>query len=345
MHHPILVQPEIGARVHHGIAQLEKGITPRILHNLDPLAPILIQEAGPREKERFWEAFLNKANPHTRRAYLQACMKFLDWCHAQGVTDLKEIRPILVASYREVLIRRHATASVKLALSAIRKLFDHLVTGHVVAFNPAASVENPRESISEGKTPILPSEIVGTFLASFDTSHQVGLRDRALIGIMLFSFARVGAATSMKVKDYFNDGKNWYFRLHEKNGKQLTIPAHHQAQDYLDAYLNAAGMGADREGFLFRSSTGSRDRNQLTTKAFSPKQALKMVKRRCKDAGLPEEFCCHSFRGTACTNYLDNGGDLETARVMMGHAHSKTTRLYNRQNQDVKREEVYRIRY
>ena len=99
-------------------------------------------------------------------------------------------------------------------------------------------------------------------ITSIDTSHVVGLRDRALIGVMIYSFARVGAVVGMKVKDYYSQGRRAWFRLHEKGGRFHQMPAHHKAAEYLDAYLEAAGIAEESESPLFRSTV--RKTRQLT---------------------------------------------------------------------------------
>ncbi len=159
---------------------------------------------------------------------------------------------------------------------------------------------------------------------------------------MTYSFARVGAVVKMKVKDYYVQGRRAWFRLQEKGSQMRTVPAHHKAADYVEAYLAAAGIAEDREGPLFRS-TGGRGRG-LTTKALDPRDVLRMVKRRAREAGLPPELCSHSFRATGITNYLNHGGTLETAARIAGHASTKTTQLYDRTGDQVTMDEIETIR-
>jgi site-specific recombinase XerC len=124
---------------------------------------------------------------------------------------------------------------IKQHLAAIRMLFDYLVVGQILAINPAHAVRGPKHSIKRGKTPVLSAAQARQLLDSIDTSTVVGLRDRALIALMTFSFARVGAAVGMRVEDYFADGKRWRLRLNEKGGKVHEMPAHHNLEAYLDA--------------------------------------------------------------------------------------------------------------
>ena len=138
-----------------------------------------------------------------------------------------------------------------------------------------------------------------------------------MIGVMCYSFARIGAVIAMRAEDYYLNGRRGWLRLHEKGGKFHEVPAHHNAEAYLDAYLAAAGLAADRKGPLFRAAAGKT--GQLTDRPLSRRNALDMVERRARAAGLPERLCCHSFRATGITAYLGNGGTLEHAQQIATH--------------------------
>jgi len=150
---------------------------------------------------------------------------------------------VVIAGYIEELQQELGVTSVKQHLSAIRMLFDYLVTGHIVPFNPAQAVQAPRYSATEGKTPILNAPETRQLLDSIDITQVWGLRNRALIGVLVFSCARVSAVVGMKLEDYFAEGKEWKLRLHEKRSKLHVVPAHHLVIAYLDAYIAATGLG------------------------------------------------------------------------------------------------------
>ena len=143
--------------------------------------------------------------------------------------------------------------------------------------------------------------------------------------------------------DYYTQGKRSYFRLHEKGGKYLVIPAHHMAQAWTDEYVDRAGLVADPKGPLFPSAGTRRGIDQLTRQPLARTDALKMIKRRAKSAGLPAQVCAHSFRGTGITEYLRAGGTLETAARIAGHESTRTTQLYNRLQDEVSLDEIERI--
>ena len=249
---------------------------------------------------------------------------------------------MVVAAYVEQLTVALSPASVKQHLAALRMLFDWLVVGQVLPFNPASSVRGPRHVVKAGKTPVLSAKETRTLLDDIDVSTLVGLRDRAFLGVLVYSFARVSAAVSLRVADYYTQGPRSFFRLHEKGGRYNVVPAHHTAQEYVDAYLEAARIGDDRRGPLFRSCEPGR-RDVLQERGMSRLSAFKMIKRRARKAGLPTEICAHSFRGTGITEYLRNGGDLEVAARIAGHESTRTTQLYNRLREEISLDEIERI--
>ena len=132
-----------------------------------------------------------------------------------------------MAAYVEQLGSATAKPTVKQHLAAIRQLFDYLVTGGILPSNPATSVRGPKFVVKRGKTPVLSAEEARKLLDSIDAADLIGLRDRALIGVMVYSFARVGAEAAMQVEDYFPQGKRSWLRLHEKGGKRHEVPCHH----------------------------------------------------------------------------------------------------------------------
>ena len=100
----------------------------------------------------------------------------------------------------------------------------------------------PRHSTKRGKTPVLTADEAKELIESIDTSTVIGLRDQALIAVMLYSFSRVSAVVGMRVADLFVVGRRNWIRLAEKGGKCHEVPVHHKAEEYLHAYLESAGI-------------------------------------------------------------------------------------------------------
>ncbi|MGN4191792.1 tyrosine-type recombinase/integrase [Burkholderia gladioli] len=307
--------------------------------------PALVIAAGERAGIRFLEFFASAIrNPHTRRAYARAAGDFLAWCAGAGVPSLTAVQPLHVAAWIEMQATTHAAPTVKQRLAAIRHLFDWLVTGQVVPHNPAASVRGPAQSARTGATPVLDPAEARQLLDSIDVSTPIGLRDRALIALMVFSFARVGAALAMRIEDVYVQQQRLWVRLREKGGKAHAMPCHHKLEAYLHVYiehLRDSGLAGDAKGPLFR--TIARGTGRLSTRRLPQANAHAMVRRRAEASGIDTVIGNHTFRATGITAYLKNGGTLEKAAAMANHASTRTTQLYDRRRNDLSLDEVERI--
>ncbi|MGC3971634.1 MAG: tyrosine-type recombinase/integrase [Pirellulales bacterium] len=302
--------------------------------------PSLILDAGNDAWRRYVEWLAaNIRNRNTREAYARAIRRFSNWCEQHKV-GLKALSPFLVAAYIEQLGTEASAPTVKQHLAAIRMLCDWLVVGQILPMNPAASVRGPKHVVKRGKTPVLTPDQAKLLLDSIETDTIVGLRDRALIATMIYSFARVSAVLGMNIEDHYADGKRWWIRLHEKGGKFHEVPAHHRLDEFLDVYLASSRIGADRRSPLFRSVNRHR---QLTERRLTRREALAMVQRRCRGLPLPEAVCCHSFRATGITAYMLNGGTLEHAQQIAAHESPRTTKLYDRTRDEITLDEIERI--
>jgi len=200
----------------------------------------------------------------------------------------------------------------------------------------AYSVRGPKYVIKRGKTPVLTAEETRELLDAINTNSISGLRDRALVGVLVYSFARIGAALMMKVEDYYPEGKRWRLRLHEKGGKEHVVPVHHTLEEYLDAYLDTAALRGDPKGPLFRSLALGTGR-PLSDRPLAQSEAWRMIRRRAKNAGINTKIGCHTFRATGITTYLENGGTLEHAQQIAAHESPRTTKLYDRTTDQVSR--------
>jgi integrase/recombinase XerD len=333
-------------------------LTPSAPYNALPGSPVpSVFAGGPKAERRFWEFFATQlANDNTRRAYFNAVRRFAEWCELRDIDGLTQVERIHIAVYLKALQEKLSTPTVKQHLAALRMLFDWLVMGHILEANPAHAVRGPKHSVKKGKTPVLEAgearalldSIAVTRTAPLDDGTQaeqpllVGLRDRALIGVMAYTFARVSAALSMRVEDYYVQGRRGWVRLHEKGGKEIALPCHHNLDRYLEEYIAAAGIAGEPKGFLFRTMR-SRAGHELTANALWQADAWRMIKRRANAADIKTKIGNHTFRATGITAYLKNGGALETAQHMAGHESPRTTGLYDRRSDDVSLDEVERI--
>ena len=220
-------------------------------------------------------------------------------------------------------------------------LFDWLVVGHVLEVNPAHAVRGPKHVVKKGRTSVLDREEARALIAAIDIRSLTGLRDRALIGVMIYTFARIGAVLQMNVEDYFTQGRRGWVRLHEKGGKEHEVPCHHNLETYLDEYIAAAGIAGDADGPLFRTAAGKT--GELTRNAMWQVDGYRMIQRRAAAAGLKTRIGNHTFRATGITAYLKNHGTLEHAQYLAAHESPRTTKLYDRRAEEISLDEVEKI--
>ena len=306
------------------------------------LTPALIAAVGERASYRFFEFFTaNIRNPNTRRAYARAAVEFFDWLEARGVTHSRRSKacmspPISSSFPRRVPRRPRSCAWRRCGICSIgsssarscRPIPRAPCAGRVISCGAARR----QCSIPQKR---------GSCIDAIDTKTVIGLRDRALIGLMVYSFARIGAAIGMRVEDVYSQNRRLWVRLHEKGGKQHAMPCHHNLEAYLHAYIDGAGLASEPKALLFQ--TYSRATGQLTGNPLPQANAYAMIQRRAKSAGITTRVGNHTFRATGVTAYLKNGGTLERAAQMANHASTRTTQLYDRRAEEVTLDEVERV--
>lgn len=322
-----------------------------VTHDEMKFVPAVIAQVGPNAAERFLTFFTDQyPNPNTRMAYYRAAKKFYERCEFRGLT-FADIRSFHISAYLTEMLQhpdeneRKSKATAKQALTTIRGLYDWFILGQILDVNPAQAVKGPKVVREKGTTPFLEEDEAKLLIKSIDTSTVVGQRDRAIIGVMTYTFARVGDMVGLNVDDYYHTGERWRLKLrHMKGGKDLEPPVCRKLQKYLDAYIEAPGIAGQKKTPLFRTVSCTFGRNKtLTEKRMNRTDVWRMIRRRAKDAGINALIGCHTFRATGITNFRKNGGSLNSARQMAGHASERTTRMYDRTDDDVSLDEYERI--
>lgn len=307
--------------------------------------PPVIVEAGERAQVRAWEFFAaHIRNRNTRAAYARAVGDFCGWLEVRGIGSIADVQTLHVAAFVEELTNSQSAPTVKQRLAAIRAFLDYLVVGGLMPFNPAAAVRGPKHSVKRGKTPVLSAVEARRLIDAIEVATQddlIGLRDRALIGVMVYSFARISATLAMRVEDVFVQDHRLWVRLHEKGGKRHEMPCHHNLETYLRTYIERAGLKDKPKAYLF--PTIKRGTRELGVTPLARENAYAMVRRRAAAAGIETKIGNHTFRATGITAYLKNGGTLEKAAAMANHASTRTTQIYDRRPDEVTLDEVERV--
>ena len=302
--------------------------------------PAIVLHAG-KAAETAWDDFFQGklANRHTRVAYTLAVRRFLAWAEGEG-RELHQITAGDVGRYLE----QHpgSLPTKKQHIAALRRFFNILVERHLVLLNPALVAETERYQVLEGKTPKITVEHARELLASIDVSNVVELRDRAVIGTLIYTAARAGAVGRLRLRDFSDAGEQYTFRFMDKRGKSREIPVRHDLEGWIKDYIAAAELDEEpKESPLFR--TAVRNEKRLTTRAMNGQDICYMMKRRLDRAGLPDLLSPHSFRVATATDLLKQGVPVEDVQYLLGHSDPRTTRLYDRREQKVTRNLVERI--
>jgi site-specific recombinase XerD len=299
-------------------------------------APAIVKAAGRSAEfacEEFFQAQI--VNAHTHKNYLHAVRRPLAWAEARGL-EMPRVSPGDVGAYLQGLDL--AVPTKKLHLAALRRFFDRLVNRHACAINPAATVKSERYAVVEGKTPEIGPGPARTLLKSIDVSDPVGLRDRAVLAVLIYTAARVEAVAKLTPKNLKHNGTQYALRFSEKGGKSREIPVRHHLERFLLDYVRAAGIA---EGTLFR--TANHRTKTLTKNSMTGIDACRMMKWRLKAAGLPGHFSPHSFRVTTVTDLLEQNVPLENVQHLAGHSDPRTTRIYDCRRRKVAPNIVERI--
>ena len=264
------------------------------------------------------------------------CGRFLAWIEERSL-ELPRVSPGDVGEYLQGL--ELATPTKKLHLAALEAVLRPPGQPPRLRHQPGRHRQGRAvHRSSRARRPRSAPTRPATLLKSIDASNPVGLRDRAVLAVLIYTAARVGAVAKLTVKNLVHDGSQYTLRFSEKGGKSREIPVRHDLEQFLLAYVQAAGI---TEGPLFR--TANRKTKTLTKNAMTGIDVCRMMKRRLKAAGLPGQFSPHSFRVATVTDLLEQNVPLEDVQYLAGHADPRTTRIYDRRRRKVTRNIVERI--
>lgn len=273
----------------------------------------------------------------SRQTYRSSLSLFFRFCDEQSIPELMDIEPIHVRAYLDYRTNELGrVASARTHFSAIKSLFQYLVEKEFLASNPAASVAYSFVDSRKGKTAIISSDDVRHLLLSIPDdlndperpAKQTDLRDKALIGLMAYTFVRIGGALSANVGDIrYDDGIMWLDMI-EKGAKEHSLPLSGAPRTFLNQYISVCGL-SDKSAPLFQSA----NRNGiLTGKRYDRGNSRRMISARARAIGIAGNTKNHTFRATGITHFLESGGRIDDAQDIANHADSSTTRRYDRRS-------------
>jgi integrase/recombinase XerD len=284
-------------------------------------------------------------NKNTRNAYKAAWRSFFEFCSLYKL-ELERVKPYHFGLW----LKRHpgSVATQRQHLAAVRLLFDHLLEKGVVELNPAARARPPRLERETSHTPVFEEDEIKAFLSAIKPDSLMEIRDKALFSVLLYGWARVSAVVALKVEDYFERKGTHWLRFKEKRGKIHEVPVHSKAREAIDQWIAASGLGSsaplfpafapDKKSLAIDKKTGGLRHLDRTG-------IWKLVQARAKASGLEKKVCCHSFRATGITEYLNAGGTIDIAQRIAGHSQLSTTQIYDHSKDRVTIAEIERISF
>ena len=306
-----------------------------------PELPAIVQRGG-LPAERAWDDFFAGmiANDLTRMAYTRAVRCFLQSPRIQD----RQLHEITAADVGEYLRGMEGSLSKKKQHhSALRRFFNLLVERHVCLLNPALVARTERLEISEGKTPQITATQSRRVLSAIDITTNIGIRDRAILGILMWTGVRAGSIAKLRRGDFYEAGEQWMLRFDEKRRRSREIPVRHDLLLQLREYIDVARLAdVPKNDWLFRTCAGKTDR--FSENGMNGHDVCRMIKHYVQKAGLPDNITPHSYRVAVATDLLDQGVPLADVQYLLGHADPRTTRLYDRRQKQVTRNIVERIR-
>ena len=291
------------------------------------------------------EWFANIENANTRRAYKNDVQEFMRFA---GIHQAEEFRLVkrshLIAWCKQLETRTLEASTVRRKLSAVASLFDYLCECNAVPFNPADGVKRPNQGTNEGKSPALGDAEAKALLEAPAPDTLKGLRDRAILSILLFHGLRRAELCSLAVGDLQSRRGVLHFRVHGKGGKIRFLPVHPHSLQRISEYLEHAGHGDKPGSALFRpikNSSGSLDEALTGHGGYKD-----VVRKYARVLGLdPSAVCVHGLRATAATNALDHEADIAKVQEWLGHASIATTRLYDRRKTKPEDSPTFKVSY
>lgn len=291
------------------------------------------------------EWFANITNANTRRAYQNDVRDFMLFAGIREPQEFRIVSRSHLIAWRKVLEAKSlAAATIRRKLSAIASLFDHLCESNAVTHNPCDGVKRPNLGSNEGKSPALGDDQAKLLLEVPSNDTEKGLRDRALLSVLLFHGLRRAELCSLTVGDLQSRRGVPHFRVHGKGGKMRFIPVHPGTLGKIADYLALAGHGDDSKGALFRPLKNPVDGD--LEKALSGDAIFKIVRSYAMKLGLDAKaICVHGLRATAATNALDHQADIAKVQEWLGHSSIATTRLYDRRKTKPEDSPTFKVNY
>ncbi|MCB1599896.1 MAG: tyrosine-type recombinase/integrase [Lysobacterales bacterium] len=287
----------------------------------------LADQAGIQMQGEWLAQFLS---PHSRRAYAADVRDFLRFRQITSAAQLQSVQMGEVLAWRLHLQQQGAGAATqRRKLSALASLFRYLCERQWITANPVQAVRRPVVQSYEGQTPALSGAEAKALLEAPSDTTLKGLRDRAILAMLLFQGLRRSELVALNRGDVHRDRGRWRLRVRGKGGRMRQLPLHKQALERIQAYLAHLPVAGPASP-LFLALRNARGDGRLSAQSIYSQ----VVRRYGAELGLNDLpwFGPHVMRATAATQALAQGADLATVQHWLGHTSIQTTRAYDRRD-------------
>jgi len=256
---------------------------------------------------------------NTLEAYSRDIGRYLGHLEEKGYDSFADVTPLVVASFVAHMKERGLSPRSRArSLSAVRMFHKFLIIENHCESNPTSVIESPKTS---GRLPsVLTSREVDLLISAAGDGSRISIRDRAMLELLYATGLRVSELVSLRVRDVNLEAG--FLLTIGKGDKERLVPIGDSAKAALSEYINFVRTEQDRKGnspFLFLTKLGER----MTRQSF-----WNIIKKRAMAAGIAKNISPHTLRHSFATHLLENGADLRSVQIMLGHADLSSTQIY-----------------
>ena len=255
---------------------------------------------------------------NTIKAYENDCSAFIKWVYHEKRRDVMEASEHDIEDYlKHFQSLGLSNSSINRKLSSLKHFFIFLVKKKIINSNPVTSFSGPKNIKSLPKSMSIID--VNSLLDAPDSSSFIGLRDKAMLELLYATGVRISELVNLQYNNI--DLNRSLIKVMGKGSKERMIPFGDNALSWLTEYIefrrkNNLSLNS-RDFFISQQGT------KITRQAFWHR-----VKQYLIQTSLPMEVSPHTLRHAFATHLLNNGADLRSVQLLLGHSDLSTTQIY-----------------
>jgi integrase/recombinase XerD len=257
---------------------------------------------------------------NTIKAYQRDLKKLSQWLEENDMADLPiSISQDSLRTYIYELAKTVQARSQARAISSLKAFFEYLILERYREDQPMALIEAPKTGRKLPDT--LSTTEIDLLINSIDRSTPEGERNRAMLETLYACGLRVSELITLKISDlFFNEG---FLKVTGKGDKQRFVPIGTYTIEIIELYKNEVRIHVpikpEHSDTLFLNRRGA---------GLTRSMIFHVIKQQAIKAGIKKSISPHTFRHSFATHLLENGADLRSIQMMLGHESITTTEIY-----------------